>query len=129
MKTAPLKRQLPILDTRTSEYIIAHWLEAITNFYGYYHQLTACISQGIIEKELRSNLAYMGQCPVSELIKLTRCMQTELAKLTQAMDQVDLLKTPTAKMICANLAGHTLRLNQLSGQAQTRLYLIKRSAS
>ncbi|QHV94551.1 hypothetical protein [Spirosoma endbachense] len=130
MKTSALVNQEPVLDTAKSDYIVAHWLEAITKLHAYYHQLITCISQRALEPELSiGKTTYRGQCPMSQLTKLTRSMETELAKLSQDIDQVDRLQASATKKICAKLVSHTLRLTQLNEQAQTRLDLIKRSAS
>lgn len=116
------KKQLPVLDIRKYKHMITQWFEATATFYEYYHQLTICIRQRGVEHELRGdNIAYIGQCSVSQLMHLASSMQTELANLTQAVDQVDPLK-PTTEMY-DQLVNHTSRLNQLNDQAKTLLEL------
>ena len=130
MKSSTLKKQPSSSDKCKADYILAHWLEVITTLNGYYYQLVTCTNQWVIEQGLRpGNTTYIGQCPMSQLVKLIGTMQRELTTLTQDMDQVARLKPSTTKQICSELVSHTLRLKRLNDQAQTRLYLIEQSAS
>jgi hypothetical protein len=130
MKSSALKKHSPLDDKNKPDSPVALWLEAIIRFYRYYYLLFAYIGQ----RELNQNSAlettsYIGQWPIDQLVKLICTMQAELANLTQDMHQVDNLQGSTNRRIDNQLASHTLRLNELNYQAQTRLRLIKQSAS
>jgi PAS domain S-box-containing protein len=122
MKTLPADTNLASLEASSPSFILTEWRTAITNFHRNYYELVTYIRQrGIEHESTGGNIAYSGQFPVSQLMKLAGSMQTELTNLAQDMDQIDPLKPPTTKY--DQLVRHTLRLNQLNDQAQPMLEL------
>ncbi|WP_020603063.1 hypothetical protein [Spirosoma spitsbergense] len=119
-------------ETDKPERILADWAAAIADFHTYHQQVVTCISQIGIEHDLgRENIksVFIGQCPVSLLVKLVATMQEELEKLLQDMDQ---LVNPGPSGMSQNyekLAAHTHVLHQLNQEAQKGLHLVNLSNS
>jgi hypothetical protein len=118
------------VDERSQQCIIEDWLNAVTNFEHYYHQVFTCISHPVSKQEVRkANTTYIGQCPVSQLVRLRKTMQEQLIKLTLDLDQAAKLRQPTSSKEYIKLRNHTRVLNHLNQQAQSRLYLVSQSRS
>ncbi|MVM35621.1 hypothetical protein GO755_36730 [Spirosoma sp. HMF4905] len=117
-------------STNGFDSILADWLEAIDRLYAYYLQLHTCLREATTQQGGCSEAStHIGQCPKNQLVQLISTMQSELLNLTQDIDLVETRQQAIQERVCAKLARHTRRLNQLNYQASTRLGLIKRSSS
>ncbi|WP_040005322.1 hypothetical protein [Fibrisoma limi] len=114
--------------------ILEDWLDASTNFYVYYNQLIACVSQSIHTVSSYQQPTFIGQCPLDRLVSIVIDMQAELEVLVKEMKELDKKESKgrssssTAKKEL-KLAKHTRRLNKLNQHASTRLWLAGLSPS
>ncbi len=108
----------------TQAQVVANWVEAAFKLHENYKSLITCLNENKAEKEWDSKKPqFIGQCPTEQLVRLLLTMQTELEKLLLDMDSVDSSSLPDYKKNYKKLASHTMILNRLNQQAQTRLLL------
>ena len=130
MKKLVSENSLSVSENHKPESLLAHWLTEITNFHGHYHQLVASIGQKIIEQDSSGvSVAYIGQCPVSQLVKLLSTMSKELEKLNSDIDHTAELGSSNTTKNYNKLMTHTRVLNGLNQRAQSGLYLTTLSSS
>lgn len=112
------------------ESILTDWLTAIARFHDYYYQLITCSNQSVVDFDSDVvKAAYIGQCPVSQLAKLTTIMSRELEMLNQDIDQIEELRTSDTRKKYNLLVTHTRLLNRLNQRAQSGLYLVNLPSS
>ncbi|QDK81334.1 hypothetical protein EXU85_23075 [Spirosoma sp. KCTC 42546] len=117
-------------DDFNPEQVVTEWTEAVANLYTNYRELSAYIHQATDPDQLtEAGAMYLGQCPVNQLVDLVSAMQATLEELFLDVSQGDKAQKQTTKEQYRKLAHHTLRINQLNNQAQSRLHLLSLSSS
>lgn len=101
------------------------WVEAAFHLYSNYSKLTAFIDRNELEQPLTAlKHPYIGQCPIQHVTGLVASMEKELKKLLEDMEQDDEIEPSFQQENYKKLAAHTIVLNRLNQQAQTRLRLM-----
>ncbi|MVM35343.1 hypothetical protein GO755_35300 [Spirosoma sp. HMF4905] len=118
-------------DGINSRQIVIDWTEAVTDLYKNYRELSTYIYQSSNQNSQCNddNNTYIGQCPVSQLIALVTTMQVELEKLLRDVSKEDNSRRSASLRHYKKLIDHTLRLDHLNQQAQSRLHLLSLSTS
>ena len=102
--------------------VLTRWCEAITGLFMYFNALHARLTTH------STTDAYIGQCPVYQLVQLAKTMHEELAKLEQDLDQPPRDTPATSQPAFNRLAAHTAIINQLNQQARISLKLAEMPA-
>ncbi|GAB3496439.1 hypothetical protein GCM10027341_15230 [Spirosoma knui] len=108
------------------EEALANWVDAVRVLTQTYNNLTRYIND-VEQYHFNQHKAYLGQCPLAELIQLALTIQAELEKL---VEDIDLLPTPNSRSGLAlgkKLCEHTRHLHRLAHKAQLRLDLVSSS--
>ncbi|AUD01466.1 hypothetical protein [Spirosoma pollinicola] len=124
MNINPLVYTLDKQRSSSHVQILANWVEAAFNLHENYKRLIICLSQAEAEKgRNKVQPLFIGQCPTDQLVGLLMNMHEELENLLLDMDKVESSNPASHKKNYKKLASHTIILNRLNQQAQTRLLL------
>lgn len=119
------RQSTPIIssaDESIAKSVLADWLGAAANFYNQYNKLMKLINNQLTAAQSRQrDMVYSASGPANKLISLSLTMRGELEKLVQDLDQLDCLNQYSTKQHYEKLIAHTLILNRLNRQAQTRI--------
>ncbi|GAB3962571.1 hypothetical protein GCM10028805_63970 [Spirosoma harenae] len=113
------------LDTVCPEPVLNAWLNAITSLRLNYNQLSTCIT-----KRQNRSISYLesstdlGQCSNKQLLALQIRMELALKQLLEEMDQIEESEQSRSVWNIKKLENHTLRLNKLNKEAQTKFNLL-----
>lgn len=117
-------------DDFNPEQVVTEWTEAVTNLYKHYQELSTYIHQATDPNHLPEvGAIYVGQCPINQLVTLVDAMKATLDELFLDVSQGDKAQKQTTKEQYRKLVHHTLLMNQLNNQAQSRLHLLSLSTS
>jgi hypothetical protein len=111
-------------DKEMREAILFDWVNAAFELQENHNKLTNCFLENQSKISSHSRQAsYIGQCPSGQLTILIKRMEQELKRLLDDLDTLNPSPLPASPSKFKKLAAHTLALNKLNQQAQTRLLL------
>lgn len=104
--------------------IINGWFETIAELHENHNRLTACLNQlqASVNLSLHTN-AYIGQCPIGQIVMLIRTIEAELEILLLDMDDPNPAYQSDSFIAYKKPVAHILVLQRLNTQARKVLFL------